>query len=133
MAVVFDVHELSVDRQIVTSLDYPANQNCLHPELVSCGLRIDFSPPIPQNRIARHYGEMGQLRKVVDETLGYAVAQILRVRVGSRIVEGQDCDGVDCGSCFPRSEINSCHQQGYQSEHANAEPCTRSQPFPGGN
>ena len=64
-------------------------------ELLPNFLRVVLVRLEAEDAASRHHFEIGQLRQRADQALGQAVAEVLIVRIGRRVNEGQHRDRVN--------------------------------------
>src|SRR5262249_55125150 len=89
---------------------------------VAAGLfRADVVGFVVGDGAERPHGELGDLRKVVDDALGDTVAEVFGIGVGAHIHERQDGEGIERG--FPEYEVGSsrgCNRDGAERKKGGA-------------
>ena len=66
-------------------MNKPASEDSANAEIVAHALHVGVPALVAENSIARHHGEIGQLRETIDQVFSDAVGQILGLRIGARV------------------------------------------------
>ena len=93
MAAVFRVDKLARDADSGSSFSYTSLKNVTHSQLLADLLHLDRFIFVSERGVSRDDEESGNLRKIGNDILGNAVAEIFLLRVAAHIVERQNGDG----------------------------------------
>ena len=95
LAVVAGIHQLNADREALAALRHPAGHDGADAEPTGRLRDVSFLALEPKDGIARFHLHLRQLREVVDEAFGDAVAQVFRVRIAAGVDERQHGERID--------------------------------------
>ena len=85
------VHQFRLDIQAVAALYHLPSEDRPDMEVLPHFARIRFLTLVDVHKGTRHYTQLGQLREVVDEILGDAVAEIFGIGIGTYVHERHHC------------------------------------------
>ncbi len=101
---VVHVDQLRPYRERVAALEHPAGQDCPDVQGAPDFLRLLRPPLVAEDGAPRHHAQLRKLRQRVDDRVGDPVAQVLHLRVLTRVRERQHGERVNRppGAPFPR-------------------------------
>ena len=114
MRVVAGVHQLRADRESVSSLDDSSREHRPHAELSPDGPGVHVLSFVVKGRAPRNHLDPRDLRYGVDQALGDSIAQVLGIRIASRVDERQHGQRVNRSGSRPQPE----HRRGERRERS---------------
>lgn len=91
----FCIHQFRLDVQTVAPLNDFPHEYRTDVEILSCLLGVYLLSLVAKCHTARHYSQVGQLSKAIDQALGNAVAEVLGVGIAAHVCKWQDSDRID--------------------------------------
>ena len=88
-------YKVGLNGDVIAMLHDAAREQRTNLKRLTDFLRIVLLALVAEDGAARHYFQIGQLGKRADQAFGETVAEVFVVRVGGRIDEGQNRDGVN--------------------------------------
>ena len=76
-------------------MNKPASEDSANAEIVAHALHVGVPALVAENSIARHHGEIGQLRETIDQVFSDAVGQILGLGIIADVDEWQNGDRIN--------------------------------------
>ncbi len=101
--VVLDPSEVGADLDHVAVLDHPAGEQGIDVQLFADLLGVNIFAFVAENRVAGFHLQLRHMGKAVDQGLGDAIAEEIRVRVATRAGEGDHSNGFDLRRTGPGS------------------------------
>jgi hypothetical protein len=95
--VVLHLDEFGAHGKVVGTLRHAAGQHGTDAEFAAYRARVGLLAFVTKDCATRHYLEVGQLRETADQALGNAVAQVVAIRGGAGVDEGEHGQRVDAG------------------------------------
>ena len=83
------IHQLRTHQKGVAAPRHSSGHNCANVELLPDLFRRAVLSLVTEHRTARHHSQLRHMREAVDNAFGYAVAQVLRVRISASICKRQ--------------------------------------------
>ena len=90
-----DFDEFGSDDQLIAAPGDSAKKNSVHVQLAPERPAIHWLVPVAEDRAACQHAKVGQPGERGDDGLGEAVDQIVGIRVGGGVLEGQHGNGLD--------------------------------------
>ena len=81
------VHELGLDIEQRALLHHPARDEGIHVQGEAYGAWVDRHPLVREHRAPGNHAQLRQLREAVDDALGDAVGQVIRLGLAARVHE----------------------------------------------
>src|SRR5262249_5836061 len=90
------VHKLRLDHQLVVAIGDSAEKHGANPELASNLLGVRSSQTlVSKHRASSHHSQLGELRQVVDQRLGYSIREVTGAQLARLIDKREDSDRID--------------------------------------